>query len=171
MGMAQIGVPHQCLTLLAKAGVYAGNLADLPWAVLDSMVGEASGMGVVQVTLLRTLHERLQAGPVRGSRSGSRSSSRTGSGASSRSSNDERGGRHPHVPQPVAAVVQQQQVEGVQGCAVDPSAAGCTDDSLAYSPPSSGASGLTHVGADEPGRPVTFFMDDPGRRGRGWGCH
>ena len=80
VGMAQIGVPPPCLTLLAEAGVYAGNLADLPWTVLDSMVGEASGMGLVQVTLLRTLHERLQAGSVRGSRSGSRSSSRTGLG-------------------------------------------------------------------------------------------
>ena len=74
VGMAKIGVPHQCLNLLAKAGVYAGNLADLPWAVLDSMVGEASGMGAVQVTLLRALHERLQAGSERSSKSRSRSS-------------------------------------------------------------------------------------------------
>ena len=95
--MAQIGVPPPCLTLLAKAGVYAKNLADLPWMVLDSMVGEASGMGVAQVTLLRMLHERLQAEDARSgrsSRSESRSSSRTGSKAGSRSGS----GRQDVVP-------------------------------------------------------------------------
>ena len=43
--MAQIGVPPPCVTLLAEAGISADNLADLPWAVLENIVRDVSGMG------------------------------------------------------------------------------------------------------------------------------
>jgi hypothetical protein len=59
--MAQIGVPPPCVTLLAEAGVSAENMRDLPWGVLENMVCKVEGMGVVQLTLLRVLHARLQA--------------------------------------------------------------------------------------------------------------
>ena len=61
------------------------NVADLPWTALESLVREVSGVGLVQLTLLRALHARMQAEleakSGRSSRSGSRSSSRAGSGS------------------------------------------------------------------------------------------
>ena len=50
--MAQMGVPPPCVMYLAEAGISADNMTDLPWAVLENMVQEISGMGVAHLTLL-----------------------------------------------------------------------------------------------------------------------
>ena len=160
VGMTQIGVPPPCRTLLAEAGVYAENLADLPWTVLDSIVGEASGMGVAQVTLLRVLHERLQAEDARSgrsSRSGSRPSSRKGSKAGSRSGGGKQGAVRPHVPQQV-----QQQHTGVLSSAGDPPGASPWLVRFPAGGPGSVAAPGEAGGAGEPGRPVTPCFDETG---------
>ena len=117
--MAQIGVPTPCVTLLAEAGVSAENMRDLPWGELKNIVGKVDGMGVVQLTLLRVLHTRLQAEldrrSGRSSKTGSRSSSRAGSKSGSRSGGGKAEGVIPHAPQSVAFGGLQQQAAGVQG--------------------------------------------------------
>ena len=104
--MAQIGVPPPCVTLLAEADVSAENMRDLPWGVLENIVCKVEGMGVVQLTLLRVLHARLQAEldgrSGRSSKTGSRSSSRAGSKSGSRSCGGKAESALPHVPQSVA---------------------------------------------------------------------
>lgn len=124
-------------------------------------------MGLVQITLLRMLHKRLQAESVRGSRSGSRSSSRTGSRTGSRSGGGKQGGIRPHVPQLVEAGVQQQQAEGALGCAEDPLGTSPWLMRFPAGGPGSVAAPNEVGGADEPGRPVTPCMDEPeAREGR-----
>ena len=112
LGMAEIGVPPPCIAVLSEAGVHAGNMADLPWEVVQSTVSSVSGVGVAHLTLLQALHARLQAArEARSSKSGSRSNSRASSKAGSRSgvSGQGAGSVRPHVSQSVAFGSQQQQ--------------------------------------------------------------
>ena len=57
--------------------MHAGNVADLPWEVLEETVSRISGVGVAHLMLLKALHSRLHAARVaRSSKSNSRSSSK-----------------------------------------------------------------------------------------------
>ena len=133
VGLVEVGVPPQCVAVLTREGVNAGNMADLSWEVLSSIVNGVSGVGRAQLTLLQALHTRLQAARVaRSSKSGSRSSSRAGSKAGSRSGvgGVGPGSVPPHVAQSVAFGLQQQ--HGVTGpTPVDPGAQFAAADALA----------------------------------------
>ena len=132
-GLVEVGVPPHCVAILTREGVNAGNMADLTWEVLSSIVDGVSGVGRAQLTLLQALHTRLQTARVaRSSRSGSRASSRAGSKAGSRSGvgGIGPGSVPPHVAQSVAFGLQQQ--HGVTGPAPgDPEAQFAAADALA----------------------------------------
>ena len=91
------------------------NVADLPWTTLKGLVREVSGVGLVQLTLQRALHARLQAEleerSGRSSKSGSRASSRAGSRSEERSGFDKR----EVVPPQVTTLGQQQRTAGELG--------------------------------------------------------